>query len=43
VQREDVLSQTLQLFELRGIADTTPEMVAERIDYPLEVFAFLAG
>ena len=38
MQREDVLSQTLQLFELRGIADTTPEMVAERIDYPLEEF-----
>jgi AcrR family transcriptional regulator len=38
VQREDVLSQTLQLFELRGIADTTPEMVAERINYPLEEF-----
>jgi AcrR family transcriptional regulator len=38
VQREDVLSQTLQLFELRGIADTTLEMVAERINYPLEEF-----
>lgn len=38
MQREDVLSQTLQLFELRGIADTTPEMVAERINYPLEEF-----
>lgn len=38
VQREDVLSQTLQLFELRGIAETTPEMVAERLDYPLEDF-----
>lgn len=38
MQREDVLNQTLQLFELRGIADTTPEMVAERINYPLEEF-----
>lgn len=38
VQREDVLSQTLQLFELRGIADTTLDMVAERINYPLEEF-----
>ncbi|VYU49922.1 HTH-type transcriptional regulator YjdC [Metakosakonia massiliensis] len=38
VQREDVLSQTLQLFELRGIAETTPEMVAERLDYPLTEF-----
>lgn len=38
MQREDVLSQTLQLLELRGIADTTLEMVAERVDYPLEEF-----
>jgi len=38
VQREDVLNRTLQLFELKGIADTTPEMVAERIDYPLDEF-----
>jgi len=38
VQREDVLSQTLQLLELRGIADTTLEMVAERIDYPIDEF-----
>lgn len=38
VQREDVLSQALQLFELRGIADTTLEMVAGRINYPLEEF-----
>jgi AcrR family transcriptional regulator len=38
VQREDVLNQTLQLFELKGIADTTPEMVAERINYPLDEF-----
>lgn len=38
MQREDVLNQTLQLFELKGIADTTPEMVAERINYPLDEF-----
>ena len=38
MQREDVLNQTLQLFELKGIADTTPEMIAERIDYPLDEF-----
>ena len=38
MQREDVLNQTLQLFELKGIADTTPEMVAERIDYSLDEF-----
>jgi len=36
VQREDVLSQTLQLLELKGIAETTLEMVADRIDYPLD-------
>lgn len=35
MQREDVLSQTLQLLELKGIAETTLEMVADRIDYPL--------
>ncbi|SCB85657.1 transcriptional regulator, TetR family [Kosakonia oryzendophytica] len=38
MQREDVLSQTLQLLELKGIADTTLEMVAERIDYPIDEF-----
>lgn len=36
MQREDVLSQTLQLLELKGIAETTLEMVADRIDYPLD-------
>jgi len=36
VQRENVLSQTLQLLELKGIAETTLEMVAARIDYPLD-------
>ncbi|MDD7996153.1 transcriptional regulator [Kosakonia radicincitans] len=35
MQREDVLSQTLQLLELKGIAETTLEMVADRIGYPL--------
>jgi len=38
VQREDVLGHTLQLLELKGIADTTPEMIAERINYPLDEF-----
>lgn len=38
MQREDVLSQTLQLLELKGIADTTLEMVAERIDYSIDDF-----
>ncbi|SFT93445.1 DNA-binding transcriptional regulator, AcrR family [Kosakonia arachidis] len=36
MQREDVLSQTLQLLELKGIAETTLEMVADRIDYPFD-------
>lgn len=36
MQRENVLSQTLQLLELKGIAETTLEMVAARIDYPLD-------
>jgi AcrR family transcriptional regulator len=36
VQREDVLGQALQLLEVQGIASTTLEMVAERIDYPLD-------
>jgi AcrR family transcriptional regulator len=35
VQREDVLGQALQLLEIQGIASTTLEMVADRIDYPL--------
>lgn len=38
MQREDVLNQTIQLFELKGIADTTPEMIAERFNYPLDEF-----
>lgn len=36
VQREDVLGEALQLLEIRGIASTTLEMLADRIDYPLE-------
>jgi len=36
VQREDVLGEALQLLEIRGIASTTLEMLAERIDYPLD-------
>lgn len=36
MQREDVLGQALQLLEVQGIASTTLEMVAERIDYPLD-------
>lgn len=36
MQREDVLGEALKLLEIQGIANTTPEMVAERIDYPLD-------
>jgi AcrR family transcriptional regulator len=36
VQREDVLGQALQLLEIKGIADTTLEMVAEKVDTPLD-------
>ena len=36
MQREDVLSQTLQSLELKGFAETTLDVIAERIDYPLE-------
>jgi len=36
VQREDVLGATLQLLEIQGIASTSLEMVAERINYPLD-------
>ena len=36
VQREDVLGEALKLLEVQGIANTTLEMVAERIDYPLD-------
>ena len=36
MQREDVLGEALKLLEIRGIASTTLEMVAERLDYPLD-------
>ncbi|WP_312952111.1 transcriptional regulator [Superficieibacter sp.] len=36
MQREDVLGEALKLLEIRGIASTTLEMVAERLDYPPE-------
>jgi len=36
MQRENVLGEALQLLEIRGIASTTLEMLADRIDYPLE-------
>ncbi len=36
MQREDVLGATLQLLEIQGIASTSLEMVAERINYPLD-------
>ncbi|MBV8042488.1 transcriptional regulator [Pluralibacter sp.] len=35
MQREDVLGEALQLLELKGIAGTTLDMVAERVHYPL--------
>lgn len=36
MQREDVLGEALQLLEIRGIASTTLEMLADRINYPLD-------
>ena len=36
MQREDVLGEALQLLEIRGIASTTLEMLAERVDYPVD-------
>lgn len=36
MQREDVLGATLQLLEIQGIASTSLEMVAERVNYPLD-------
>lgn len=35
VQREDVLGEAIQILEIKGIANTTLEMVAERVSYPL--------
>jgi len=36
VQREDVLGKALQLLEIKGIADTTLEMVAKEVNLPLD-------
>ncbi|QNK06395.1 AcrR family transcriptional regulator [Raoultella sp. BIGb0399] len=36
VQREDVLGEAIQILEIEGIANTTLEMVAERVSYPLD-------
>ncbi|KNC90885.1 transcriptional regulator [Trabulsiella odontotermitis] len=36
MQREDVLGEALQLLEIKGIADTSLEMVADRVNYPLD-------
>ncbi|WET40286.1 transcriptional regulator [Citrobacter enshiensis] len=36
MQREDVLGEALKLLETQGIATTTLEMVAKRVDYPLD-------
>lgn len=35
VQREEVLGEAIQILEIEGIANTTLEMVAERVSYPL--------
>lgn len=35
MQREDILGEALKLLEMQGIADTTLEMVAERVNRPL--------
>ena len=35
VQREDVLGEAIRILEIEGIANTTLEMVAERVSYPL--------
>ncbi len=36
VQREDVLGEAIQILEIEGIANTTLEMVADRVVYPLD-------
>ncbi len=36
VQREDVLGEAIQILEIEGIANTTLEMVADRVAYPLD-------
>ncbi|MGS3448782.1 transcriptional regulator [Klebsiella electrica] len=35
MQREDVLGEAIRILEIEGIANTTLEMVAERVSYPL--------
>ncbi|HBV6370201.1 TPA: transcriptional regulator [Klebsiella aerogenes] len=36
VQREDVLGEAIQILEIEGIANTTLEMVADRVAYPFD-------
>ncbi|WP_251850587.1 transcriptional regulator [Klebsiella aerogenes] len=36
MQREDVLGEAIQILEIEGIANTTLEMVADRVVYPLD-------
>ncbi|HIA0776405.1 TPA: transcriptional regulator [Salmonella enterica subsp. enterica] len=36
MQREDILGEALKLLETQGIANTTLEMVAERVNQPLD-------
>ncbi|MEJ5072814.1 transcriptional regulator [Enterobacter ludwigii] len=36
MQREDVLGKALQLLEIKGIADTTLDMVAKEVNLPLD-------
>ncbi|SUI04517.1 transcriptional regulator [Salmonella enterica subsp. indica] len=36
MQREDILGEALKLLETQGIADTTLEIVAERVNHPLD-------
>ena len=42
VQREDVLGEAIQILEIEGIANTTLEMVADRVAYPLDDLKRLA-
>lgn len=36
MQREDILGKAIQILEIEGIANTTLEMVADRVDRPLD-------
>ncbi|EMN1422588.1 transcriptional regulator [Klebsiella aerogenes] len=36
MQREDVLGEAIQILEIEGIANTTLEMVADRVAYPFD-------